>query len=71
VGKAGGTGYLPEGLPHALANPLETPSRYLFMAIPAGLDEWFEAVEAASREGALDDATFRRISLDYGIEWLE
>ncbi len=71
VVEAGGVAHLPKHIPHALRNPLDRPSRYLFMAIPAGLDEWFEALEAAHTAGALDDAMFRKLSLDYGIEWLE
>jgi hypothetical protein len=41
------------------------------MTIPAGLDQWFDALEAARRDGTLDDALYRKLSLDYGIEWLE
>jgi hypothetical protein len=41
------------------------------MAIPAGLDKWFDALEAAERNDALDDEMYRKLSLDYGIEWLE
>ncbi len=69
--EAGGLSLLPRNLPHALRNPLETPSRYLFLAIPGGLDRWFEAVADAERDGSLDDATFRKLSLDFGLGWLE
>ena len=48
-----------------------TPSRYLFMTIPAGLDQWFDALAAARQAGTLDDALYHKLSLDYGIEWLE
>ena len=41
------------------------------MIIPTGLDEWFDALETAEREGMLDDALYRKLSLDYGVEWLE
>ena len=54
-----------------IRNPLKTSSRYLFMAIPAGLDHWFDALAAARQAGTLDDALYRQLSLDYGIEWLE
>ena len=67
----GGVGRLPKYLPHAIRNPLETPSRYLFLAVPGGLDGWFDAVAAAKDEGSLDDALFRRLSEDFGIGWLE
>jgi quercetin dioxygenase-like cupin family protein len=69
--EAGGVGRLPKGLPHALRNPLETPSRYLFLAVPGGLDRWFDAVAAANDAGALDDPLFRALSEEYGIGWLE
>lgn len=68
---AGGIARLPKGIPHAIRNPLATPSRYLFIAVPAGLDQWFDAVARAKSDGALDDAVFRKLSLAYGIEWLE
>jgi hypothetical protein len=41
------------------------------MAIPAGLDRWFDALAAARQAGTLDDALHRQLSRDYGIEWLE
>ncbi len=69
--EAGDVARLPKGLPHALRNPLNTPSRYLFIAVPGGLDLWFDAVADAERDGLLDDATFRELSEDFDIEWLE
>ena len=68
---AGGLAHLPKNIPHAIRNPLQTSSHYLFMAIPGGLDNSFNAAEAASKDGAMDDAAFRKLSLEYGIEWLE
>lgn len=69
--EAGGMAHLPKNLPHAIRNPLTTPSHYLFMTIPAGLDRWFDALESAREAGTLDDAMYRKLSQDYGIEWLE
>jgi quercetin dioxygenase-like cupin family protein len=69
--EAGGVSRLPKGLPHALRNPLEAPSRYLFIAVPGGLDLWFDALADAKRDGLLDDAMFRKLSLDFDIGWLE
>lgn len=71
VVEAGSVAHLPKNIPHAIRNPLKTTSRYLFMAIPAGLDQWFDALDAARRDGTLDDALYRKLSLNYGIEWLE
>jgi quercetin dioxygenase-like cupin family protein len=69
--EAGGVTRLPKTIPHALRNPLETPSRYLFLAVPGGLDEWFDALAEAHRRSALDDETHARLSAEYGIGWLE
>jgi len=69
--EAGGVGRLPRGLAHALRNPLEISSRYLFLAVPGGLDRWFDALAAAQAAGTLDGALFRSLSNDYGIAWLE
>ena len=69
--EAGGVARLPKTIPHAIRNPLETPSRYLFLCIPGGLDQWFDALARARSDGALDDATYSRLSLDHGIDWLE
>jgi quercetin dioxygenase-like cupin family protein len=68
---AGGVARLPRGLPHALRNPLKTPSRYLIIAVPGGLDLWFDALADAQREGLLDDAMSRKLAADFDIRWLE
>jgi quercetin dioxygenase-like cupin family protein len=69
--ETGGVAHLPTNVAHAIRNPLATSSRYLFMTIPGGLDRWFDALADAKAHGLLDDATYRRLALDYGIEWLE
>jgi quercetin dioxygenase-like cupin family protein len=71
VVEAGSVAHLPKNIPHAIRNPLKTTSRYLYMTVPAGLDLWFDALEAAENAGTLDDAMYCKLSLDYGIEWLE
>jgi len=71
VVEAGSVAHLPKNIPHAIRNPLKTPSRYLFMTIPAGLDQWFDALDAARNDGTLDDAMYHKLSLEYRIEWLE
>ena len=67
----GDVAHLPKQIPHALRNPLKTPSRYLAMATPGGMENFFDELEAALEAGTLDDAMHRKISLKYGIEWLE
>jgi hypothetical protein len=41
------------------------------MAIPAGLDQGFDALAAARQAGTLDDARYDQLCGDYGIVWLE
>lgn len=68
---AGGVAHLPKQIPHALYNPLQTRSRYLGIAVPGGMENFFDELSAAQEAGILDDATHKRISQKYGIEWLE
>jgi quercetin dioxygenase-like cupin family protein len=68
---AGGVAHLPKQIPHALHNPLKTTSRYLAIAIPGGMENFFDELVAAQEMGVLNDATHKEISQKYGIEWLE
>ena len=63
--------HLPKNIPHALQNPLKTPLRILVYAIPGGLENYFDEVETALQSGSLDDETHNKISMKYGLEWLE
>jgi len=67
----GGIAHLPKQIPHALYNPLKTISRYLAMAIPGGMENFFDELATAQEAGVLDKETHRKISLKHGIEWLE
>jgi quercetin dioxygenase-like cupin family protein len=67
----GGVAHLPKGIPHALYNPLKTPLRILALAIPGGMERFFDELESSMQEGSMDDARHRKISRKYGIEWLE
>lgn len=67
----GGLAHLPRGLPHALYNPLKTPLRILALAIPGGMEHFFDELESALQDGSMDHAKHRTISRKYGIEWLE
>jgi len=67
----GGIAHLPKGIPHALYNPRKTVSKYLAMAIPGGMEHFFDELASTQEAGTLNDATHRVISLKYGIEWLE
>jgi len=68
---SGGVAHLPKNIPHALYNPLKTPLRILAMAIPGGMELFFDDLSVAYEDGTLDDATHKNISQKYGIEWLE
>jgi quercetin dioxygenase-like cupin family protein len=68
---AGGIVHLPKNIPHALQNPLRTPLRIMVSAIPGGLENYFDEVDAALLKGTFDNETHIRISTRYGLEWLE
>lgn len=68
---AGGLAHLPKNIPHALYNPGETRLKLLAMAIPGGMEYFFDELGAAEENGNLDDAPHKTISRKYGIEWLE
>ena len=67
----GGVAHLPKGIPHALYNPLKVPLRILALAIPGGMEQFFDELESAVQDGSMDDTKHREISLKYGVEWLE
>ncbi len=67
----GGTVHLPKKVPHALQNPLKTPLKVMVYAIPGGLEHYFDEVDAALQKGTLDVDTHHKISMKYGLEWLE
>ena len=68
---AGGIVHLPKNIPHALQNPLKTLLRIMVYAIPGGLENYFDEVESALQNGTLDNETHTKISMKYGLEWLE
>lgn len=68
---AGGVAHLPKRIPHALYNPLKTRSRYIGIAVPGGMEDFFDELSTAREAGSLDDANHKRLSQKYGIEWLE
>lgn len=68
---AGGVAHLPKNIPHALYNPLKTPLRITAIAIPGGMENFFDELAVAYEAGTLDNAAHQKISQKYGIEWLE
>lgn len=68
---AGGVVHLPKWIPHSLYNPLKVPLRILALAIPGGIEQFFDELESALQADTMDDAKHREISQKYGIEWLE
>lgn len=67
----GGIVHLPKNIPHALQNPLNTPLRILVYAIPGGLENYFDEVDAALQDGTFNPEVHTKISAKYGLEWLE
>ena len=67
----GGIIHLPKNIPHALQNPGKTALRIMVFAIPGGLENYFDEVQAALENNSLDDETHTKISRKYGLEWLE
>jgi hypothetical protein len=43
----------------------------LGLAIPDGMENFFDELAIAQEAGTLDDTTHKEISRKYGIEWLE
>lgn len=68
---AGGVVHLPKKVPHALQNPLQTQLRIMVYAIPGGLENYFDEVDAALENGSFDNEIHALISRKYGLEWLE
>jgi quercetin dioxygenase-like cupin family protein len=67
----GGIVHLPKQIPHALQNPSKTPLRIMVHAIPGGLENYFNEVEAALQDGSFNAEVHTQISKKYGLEWLE
>ena len=68
---AGGIIHLPKNIPHALQNPLKIPLRIIVYAIPGGLEDYFDEVNTALQNDSLDNETHTKMSMKYGLEWLE
>jgi len=68
---AGGIIHLPKKIPHALQNPLKIPLRIIVYAIPGGLEDYFDEVNTALQNDSLDNETHTKMSMKYGLEWLE
>jgi mannose-6-phosphate isomerase-like protein (cupin superfamily) len=68
---AGGVVHLPKKIPHALQNPLKAPLKILVYAIPGGLENYFDEVDAALQNASFNVEVHTKISAKYGLEWLE
>jgi quercetin dioxygenase-like cupin family protein len=68
---AGGVAHLPKNIPHALYNPMKTALKFMALAIPGGMEDFFDELSAANESGTLNDMTHKEISRKYGIEWLD
>jgi mannose-6-phosphate isomerase-like protein (cupin superfamily) len=68
---AGGVAHLPKNIPHALHNPFKEQLKILAMAIPGGMEYFFDELGTAKENGTLNDGLHKEISRKYDIEWLE
>jgi mannose-6-phosphate isomerase-like protein (cupin superfamily) len=68
---SGGVIHLPRKIPHAFQNPLEKPLRIMVYAVPGGLENYFDEVDAALENGSFNLDVHTMISKKYGLEWLE
>lgn len=66
--QAGGVAHLPKHIHHALYNPLKKPLRILAIAVPGGLESFFDDLVSAQENGSLDEAGHKSISRKYEIE---
>jgi len=70
-GRAGDTVFAPRGSEHTFQNVGSTPGHLLTMAVPGGLDVFFEALEVVSPRGtAPDPAKLMPIFDRHGMELL-
>lgn len=62
--------FVPAGMPHAFANPADTPARMLFQAAPSGHEDYFDELVVLLRGGQPDPAAIDQLRRRYDIEQL-
>lgn len=69
---AGGSAFMPKGVPHAFRNAGEGALKMLIQTSPAGFEVFFARCAAEfAREGGPDMARIFAISSEHGIEFLD
>ena len=63
--------FLPRGVPHAQRRVVPGEGRFLVLASPPGLEEFFRELAEADRAGTLGPEAYASASEKYGITWLD
>jgi mannose-6-phosphate isomerase-like protein (cupin superfamily) len=64
---AGGSVYLPRGIPHRIQSAGDKTIRVLMLIAPAGLEKFFVEIDALNAEGKLDGEAMTRTAARYGV----
>lgn len=63
----GESAWLPRGIPHRIHTTGDQPVRVLILITPAGLEKFFEEIDAMNAAGALDPTAMARTAEKYGV----
>lgn len=63
----GGSVYLPRGIPHRIHTTGDAPVRLLMLLTPAGLEKFFDEIDALEAAGKLGHDEMTRTAAKYGV----
>ena len=66
----GGMVFAPRGVPHAHRRVVPRVGRFLTLASPAGLENFFRELAAAERAASPMPEAYASVSMKYGVTWL-
>lgn len=67
---AGGTVFLPRGLPHTFRNPTDRPCRFLVVITPGGFEGYFADMSVLGARGPVTPDAVVRCAAEYGLAFL-
>ncbi len=67
---AGGTVFLPRGLPHTFRNATNRPCRFLGVITPGGFEGFFADMSALAAAGPVSPAEAVAVGSEYGVAFL-
>ncbi len=67
---AGGTVFLPRGIPHTFRNASARPCRFLVVLTPGGFERYFADLSALDAKGLVTPAVAAQCANEYGVEFL-